>query len=338
MNLAEYESKMQRMVESYFSIHGPAPHQKDSYENFLNVMLPDIIEENSPIDIYCPKQNVLHNLQIKNICLKKPTIQEANGFIRKIFPNEAFLRKQTYCVDVFVDLFHKVYKGKTKTHLKLKESKIYRQVLLCKIPCMINSSGCHNHGNLENPLRDTGTFIINGFEKVMITQEHLKCNSPYVFKIKRPIKYTHRCEVRSFHSSKIRSTSTLNIYICTSRSSPLPKITLSVPFIKHPIPLSVIFRILNVDDLASMLYFIVGTTPNPSQKLCYKAQSILSNNNTDTNNLNHEELYDWIGIKGSTEKHRKKRIQYIKHDYPNCSPKLRSAILDIRSSNLTSKL
>jgi DNA-directed RNA polymerase beta subunit len=312
MDIQGYELRIKRIVESYLHFHGFASHQLESYEHFLHFMLPDIIREHSPISIFCPKQKVIHRIFLSNMCIKKPTIQEANGFIRQLSPKEAHLRKQTYCIDVFVDVIHKVYKGKEK--MKLKEYKIYRNVLFCKIPCMLNSSGCHDYQNLDRPLRSTGTFIINGYEKVLITQEKLKCNYPYVFEIKRPTKYTFRCEIRSFHSSKIRSTSTLNIHISAEKATSLSEIALVVPFIKHHIPLPVIFRLLDVCDLETMMYYIVGTAPNCSQELRYKTRSILCNDTSNTIDMTPDELCDWIGLKGSTEKQKQKRIQYIRHE------------------------
>lgn len=314
--MRRHELQIKRVVESYLQLHGLVSHQVDSYEHFLHFMLPEIIEEHSPVNILCPKQKVLHRISMKSMCIKKPTIQEANGFIRDLSPKEAHLRKQTYCVDVFLDLYHKVYKI-VKTKYKLAEYKIYKNVLFCKIPCMVNSSACHNYQNFSRPMREGGSFIINGYEKVIITQEKLKCNFPYVFELKRATKYTYRCEVRSFHPSKIRSTSTLNIYISAEKATSVPEIAVVVPFIKHFIPLPVIFRLLGVCDIKTMMYYIDGNAPGCSQKLKYRTHSIIRNDNSNTINMTPDELYDWIGLKGSTEKQRQKRIQYIKHIFAN---------------------
>lgn len=314
-----FELHVKRMVESYVHCHGMASHQVESYEHFVHFMLPDIIMENSPITIHNEKYNVIHRIFLSNMCIKKPTIQEANGFIRELRPSEAHLRKQTYSFDVFLDVEHKVYKttNQTGSSYKLNEHKIYQNVLFCKIPCMVNSSTCHTYKDFNYPQRSTGIFLINGYEKCIITQEKMRCNFPYVFPIKRATKYTYRCEIRSFHSSKIRSTSTLNIYISAEKTTSVPEISLIVPFIKHYIPLPVIFRLLDVCDLKSMMYYIVDTAPNCSQKLRYRTQSILCNDTSNTVNMSTDELYDWIGLKGSTEKQKKKRIQYIKHIFLN---------------------
>ena len=311
-----FDHYVKRAVESFLHCHGLVSHQVESYEHFVHFMLPEIILEHTPINVYCPKQKILHRIFLSNIALKKPTIQEANGFIRELRPKEAHLRKQTYCFDVFVDVQHKVYCGSLSAY-RLKEIKEYQNVLFCKIPCMLNTSTCHTFRDFDYPQRNSGTFIINGYEKVIITQEKLRCNFPYVFPIKRASKYTFRCEVRSFHSSKIRSTSTLNIYLSAEKTTTVPEITVLVPFIKHYIPLSVIFRLLDVSDTKSMLYYIIDTAPNSSQTLQYRAQSILYADTSNTINMSTEELYDWIGIKGSTEKQHIKRVHYVKHVFSN---------------------
>ena len=101
-----FELHVKRAVESFLHCHGLVSHQVESYEHFVHFMLPEIILEHSPVNVYCPKQRILHRIFLSNICIKKPTIQEANGFIRELFPIEAHLRKQTYCFDVFLDVLH----------------------------------------------------------------------------------------------------------------------------------------------------------------------------------------------------------------------------------------
>lgn len=315
---AKFRLQCRRIFESYQHTHGLASHQVESYEHFLHYMLPGIILEPSPITIPWAKQRIVHRIFLSNMWLKKPTIRESNGFVRELRPREAHLRKQTYAFDVFVDVTHKVYgpvlgAEDDLTRLGLKEHRVYKSVLFCQIPCMLGSSACHLHGDLAYPLRREGTFCINGYEKALITQDHMRCNMPFVFKVTGQSKHSFKCEVRSFHATKIRSTSTLYIFLSEEKATSVPEITVMVPFIKHPIPLPVIFRLLGVPTVRDMVALI---SPENSQ-VRYRAQSILGADSSGTGTMSSEELYNWIGLKGSTERQRRKRIQYIRHIFAN---------------------
>lgn len=89
-----------------------------------------------------------------------------------------------------------------------------------------------------------------------------------------------------------------------------------VPFIKHNIPLTVIFRLLGVNDVRKMLYYVTGVSPC-SPTLIYKMQSILCNDTSNTTGFNSNELYDYVGLVGCSEKQKQKRIQFIKNIFLN---------------------
>ena len=310
MDIAAYEFCIKEIVGAFAETVGFVSHQTHSYEHYVQYQIPEIIEENSPLQIFCPKQKVMHVVHMQKVSIGKPTIKEANGFIRLLFPKEAFLRRESYMADVFVDLRHEMYTSLSQKHYKLHEVKIYQHVLLFQFPCMRNSSVCNDHQRLEQ-VREQGTFIINGFEKSLILQEKQKCNYPFIHTLKRATKYAFRCEIRSCHATKIRSTSTLNIYMSGKKTDCIPTIRVAVPFVKNHIPLIVIFRLLGVADIASILKFIVGTKSSPA--LVYLARSILCNDQTGTAGLSLEELYDWIGLQGAIEKANRKRVHYVKN-------------------------
>jgi len=174
MDPSTYEYLVQQVAKAFVTTCTLVSHQTDSYEHYVHYQIPEIIRENSPLQIFCAKQSVMHIIHMEKVCIGKPVIKEANGFIRKLSPKEAFLRRQSYLADVFVDLRHEEYRAVTPKHYKLKEIKIFQNVLLLQIPCMRNSSLCNDYGSLDR-IRDPGTFIINGYEKCIITQVHFFC-------------------------------------------------------------------------------------------------------------------------------------------------------------------
>jgi DNA-directed RNA polymerase II subunit RPB2 len=312
------DAYVRKMMHAFVETYGLVSHHMESYENYIQYQIPEIVAENSPIRVPCTKQNELHLIHMSDVYISKPVVTESDGFVRTLSPKEAFMRSQTYCGDVFVNLRHDVYKAVTpggKVYM-LQESKIFNNVLMFKVPAMCQSSLCNDKQNLRS-IRQAGTLIVNGYEKTMISQEKLKTNYPYCFVIKRATKYAFRVEVRSHHPQKIRSTSTLNVYMTGNKTNTIPSLCVAIPFIKTNVPLFVCFRILGVTDPSEMLQYIVGFRSRCSKELSYLAKSIICNDDSDTADLDLNGLFDWVGERCSTEKVKRKRIMYVKHVFIN---------------------
>lgn len=75
---------------------------------------------------------------------------------------------------------------------------------------MLQSSYCSLYGSSEKDLTKLGEcsydqggyFIINGIEKVLISQERMRTNHVHVFKKRQPSKYAYVAEVRSTAESQ----------------------------------------------------------------------------------------------------------------------------------------
>jgi len=90
-----------------------------------------------------------------------------------------------------------------------------------------------------------GYFIVNGVEKALLGQEKLRTNFPYIFPCRAAARFEYVCEVRSCHELKMRSTSTLYIYITRSAQGSLLTIAVQLPFIDNlHVPLVALFRLL----------------------------------------------------------------------------------------------
>jgi DNA-directed RNA polymerase II subunit RPB2 len=153
-------------------------------------------------------------------------------------------------------------------------------------------------------------------EKAIIGQESLKCNFPYISN-DRSTKNGFKCSVRSDHPGKIRSTSTLYIRVSGKKnySHAIPNVTVTVPFIKFDIPMVVIFRLLQVRSVQDMYNYIIGT--NASPEFSYALRSILCTDTSGTTDMEMDDLYDWVGSRGSSEKNVIKRQKYAMHIFAN---------------------
>jgi DNA-directed RNA polymerase II subunit RPB2 len=267
-------------------------------------MLPEIIQEHFPINVHCAELQTLHVITLQDVYYQKPTLVQDDGFLKEQSVKEAQETKTTYAFDVFVTVRHKIYSG-TPAKFELRHIRDFHDLLLCKIPCLTESSVCSSSKNLQVPLRDPGMLIINGYEKVMITQEHIRPNFPFVSISKG--KFTHSCEIRSFHPSKMRSTSTLNIHITNEKAGYVPEILILVPFSKITFPLAVAFRLFDVAKTEDMIELILGV--NPSENFRQKTQSMLSHDMSNTSALQTpEELYDWVGMHIATAQQKQQNI------------------------------
>ena len=99
--------------------------------------------------------------------------------------------------------------GNDKVHIR-------DQVPLFKIPCMVKSKFCNLYEKESSKFcaNDSGGyFIINGNEKVLVSQLKLRINTIFVFESKTTSRYLYHAEVRSLNVSKWRSTSTLTVLL-----------------------------------------------------------------------------------------------------------------------------
>jgi DNA-directed RNA polymerase beta subunit len=309
MNQELHDACCQRIVESFTHLFGFANHATESFEHFLHNLLPEIIQEPFPLNIHSESHQILHRIFLDHISFKRPTVQVENtGFLRDLNTTESVLRKQSYFFEIFLNLSQKSYRasGTSKKYV-LYDHRSYRNLLFAKIPCLVKSSACHHSQQLDS-LSDDGLFIINGYEKVIISQEKLRTNYPYIFSFKG--KYSHRLECRSSHK-KFRSTSTLKMYITAEKNASVPQIDVHIPFLTRSLPLIVVFRLLGVDTVPDMLALILLDTS--SETLRYKVASLLNHDTSETAHLSYENLLEWVGTKATKEKLQKKRIATVRN-------------------------
>ena len=220
------DEKLWDVVRSYLNQYGVVRHQLESYNYFMTNLLPHIIQENSQFVI--EGNNIKHSISLCNMSVLRPTVKECDRFERPVLPSVSRLRGLTYCASVLIDLVHDIEEnGKI-------ERRIYREILLSKIPVMLKSQYCNmvdqNDTSDECKMDQGGYFIINGIEKVLLAQEKLHTNRIYIFPVKQPAKQLLVCEVRSCHEMKLRSTSTIYMYLNSPKDGVLPEIMCQLPF------------------------------------------------------------------------------------------------------------
>ncbi|MEK6973170.1 MAG: DNA-directed RNA polymerase subunit B'' [archaeon] len=156
------------LIESYFKQKSFVDQEIASFNQFVDEKLPDIVEENKEI---IPKIEEV-KIDVADIEVLKPRIIEVDGSPRdKFLPLEARLRNRTYSGPLFITM--KLMRRDVEQDVK--------RTYIGELPIMLKSNKCWLNGKTEeeliefgeDPLDWGGYFVINGAEKVLITQEVL---------------------------------------------------------------------------------------------------------------------------------------------------------------------
>tara|TARA_B110001450_G_scaffold252427_1_gene274178 strand:- start:1382 stop:5710 length:4329 start_codon:yes stop_codon:yes gene_type:complete len=237
-------------------------HHLDSYNDFFNNKIFNIIKEKNPVQIF-KEQDVdskEYNLQADiyfggiegdKLYFGKPIIFDESRQ-HYMYPNEARLRNMSYSTTLHMDITV-VYKIRKEGKMQEVVSKL-EKVYFGKFPIMLNSDLCilnkldksvkFNMGECKND--KGGYFIIDGKEKVIINQEKFADNMFYIRDNYNDL-YSHSAEIRSVSEDASKPVRTLSVRIV--RPSPKYKngnIVVNIPNVRKPVPLFIVMRALGI--------------------------------------------------------------------------------------------
>ncbi len=167
------------LQKAFFKEKGLVRQHLDSYNDFIDNGLQQIIEETSTIDIEIPESPYKIKLGQAWIIdpqtrISGPYVTEVDGTKHEIFPMEARFRNFSYVAPVAVEMTPIIDGREQDTEL----------VLIGDIPVMLKSKLCVlsqlqpdelvQHG--EDPTDPGGYFLINGSERVIVALEDLAPN------------------------------------------------------------------------------------------------------------------------------------------------------------------
>jgi len=305
-----HDANSKRIFRSYMQNYGMARHQLESVDRFVQHTLPFIIDEHSEVSHFHSDGLSSHHIHFTNVTTRPPSVTEADGFDRPLTPTMSRLRALTYSSTLTVDVAHDVVDHPAAGEPKLRSRTVFRSVALCRIPVMVKSVVCHTYhsGASDNEIvpDQGGYFIINGIDKCIIAQAKLRTNHAFVF-TSRTGKFSHVCEVRSAHEHRLRSTSTLCMYITDVQRGAKPIIMVELPFVTIQIPLVAIFRILGVTEIDDMLSMVncASMDTEAMLRVCLESDSHSA--------MDPAEILEWIGREGTTEPTTERRHRYMLH-------------------------
>ena len=229
-------------------------HHLDSYNDFFENGIRDIVKNKNPIKFFkeiVPRTDpevFRYNFKIylggkntERIYYGKPVIYDtdAENITREhyMYPNEARLRNMTYGFTIHMDIEIEVeILAEPKTDEQKRGDLIHDKYILYKpdpiilenvffgkFPLMLQSNMCvlngmnsearYNMGECKND--PGGYFIIDGGEKVIVSQEGGADNVLYIKKLKDD-KYSYAAEIRSVSEDTSKPIRTLSVRICKS--------------------------------------------------------------------------------------------------------------------------
>jgi len=198
------------ILDLYFKDHKYplVSHQLDSYREFLRAYIPNIICSNNPISmIKTQNDKMIFKLEIEighnnKIYVDRPIINENNKDIL-LTPNEARLRNLTYQTNIYADVKFKFYdRNDFTTPVKFDDDKdtLFEKMYIGSVPIMLHSDACILHGNNKKVLSEMkecrydygGYFILDGKEKVVISQERITKNRLFLQKLDEGDDFSHK--------------------------------------------------------------------------------------------------------------------------------------------------
>ena len=265
-----------KIIDTYFTDNpnNLVAHHLESYNDFFSNGIYRIFKENNPIRFIEKQESSSTSSSEKkeqderNECLLylggkdgskiyfgKPIIYDDDS-IRKahyMYPNDARLRNMTYGTtihyDVDVDFIY--YENGQKKETSITLNKMY----LGRFPIMLQSNLCILNGlarevrfNMGECRNDYGGyFIIDGKEKVIVSQEKFADNMLYVRALKNDDLYSYSSEIRSVSedaSKQIRTTAVK--MVAPSASYTNNQLVVIVPNVRKPVPLFILMRALGI--------------------------------------------------------------------------------------------
>ena len=302
----EYILDKWSIIDTYFrdNPYYKSQHQLDSYDEFIYSKIngiQHIIKRGNPLRIYKEpyssgtseykyeieiyfgetiKEDGEFDTKEENIYVSAPT-EYRNGEAKYMYPNTARLKKYTYKSAVFCNIAVK-YKNNETGVITIKN---FEKVNIGSIPIMVHSKRCILRGLDEVKLTQVGEcpydqggyFIINGKEKVMISQEIKVNNIVYINKspeddiiLQANIKSVSK---EGFQSSRTNMITLEQTKINTSDNYKVQRILVRVLGFDIKIPLFVMFRALGLESDKSIISLIIRNTD--AEKIKHKLAYLL---------------------------------------------------------------
>jgi DNA-directed RNA polymerase beta subunit len=271
------------ILDTYFqkgasaeSVNPLVKHQIDSYNKFIDHTLQQITSGFNPIKISntlknenCDQSHKIY-INVLQPSLTKPLHHLQDGTQTIMTPYLARMNKWTYSSSLYVNVNIHI-ESVNKDGVIEKFNKTINGVYIGKIPVMVRSKACilqqmpalgeESNNECKNECRYDygGYFIINGSEKVLISQDRINENKTLVFQNNNEGLYA---EIRSMSDASYLPPKTTSLNMSGKLNHMGRIIRMNTSFIKSEIPVFVMFRALGVISDKEILQHIIYDLDN----------------------------------------------------------------------------
>jgi DNA-directed RNA polymerase II subunit RPB2 len=232
-------------IQSWYDQYGLVDHQLASYNHFVTHDIKKLITETT-----CQFKigSDVYQFKFDNVFIPSPAITEENRKTYPLTPQDCRERNLTYSSPLYVSV----------TQVKNGVQSYHFRVLLAHLPVMIGSCLCtlqqyskreQIEQLLECPKDPGGYFVINGIDRVLVTQQRNIYNTVQVFPEKE--KYSYRAEIRSI-SEETNHSILIKVYITRDGRN----VYFHLPFLKSLTCMSVLMKALGFSDVQQVVDLI----------------------------------------------------------------------------------
>ena len=220
-----------------------------------------------------PPREVEVCVEFANVQIRKPTEFKNDGGVTPMYPNICRLRNMTYAAPVYLDMIA-TYTMTTRFRdgrppLVEVKRRTLPHVHVGKIPVMVHSDFCVLSDTPEKtpkelgecPEDDGGYFITQGGERVIISQERMSENMPFVFRNKKVRnKEVEVIDIKSIGPDNEGAPKSMSVKIVQHGKNALfpEHIIVTCPRIKAEIPLFILMRALGVQSDKEIIELVCG--------------------------------------------------------------------------------
>ncbi len=297
------------ILNALFNELGLVRQHLDSFNHFIHKGLQQVIEEEQYI---YPDNESGYYVKLEKLTLGEPEIKEADGSASQIWPMDARTRNLTYAAPLHLKMVRIIEEDEDNILYTPKSSNSQTvDVFIGYLPIMLKSDRCRLTMNNpsdellikrgEDPQDPGGYFIVNGSERVLVTQEDLAPNRILVERL--PSNKTISSLAKVFSTLKgFRAPVTLE----RPRDGNL---RVTFPSVSRKISLIILLRALGLEKDAEIAKRI-SSSPKVMSKLIpiLQAESIRT----------QDEALDYIGKRvavGQTKEYRMNRTEQVLDRY-----------------------
>ena len=288
-----------------------------------------------------PPREVEVCVEFANVQIRKPTIFENNGAVLPMYPNDARLRNLTYAAPIYTDILAtytlRVPQGPGKEPIVTVSQRTLPHVQVGRIPVMVGTDYCILHDTPEKTPKELGEcsedvggyFIIQGGERVIISQERMSENQPFVFRNNKVRnKESEVIDIKSIGPDNEGAPKSCAVKIIQhAKSATNPEhIIVTCPRIKADIPLFIMMRALGLQSDKEIIELIAGTTDGPYNMILQEC--IEEAAGITTTAAAHEWLAGNLGSGGGS------RESYSASTLPNAKASRTTTIKDVLAEEL----